>query len=164
MATNDEDSQRQIPYFEYSIINQIAHAHAKQLGKKLRVLVVFGEIKTTDDAYDIDLLEVVEGWAEGDRVAEFGKNGLLPLRGILRLWFLTPEEFEERPGTTAGEMYHWVQRLMERVRKGYEIVYEVPAGYARNVLEKTLPVSTLTAPSSGVLSMTDPFQLPVARK
>jgi len=161
---SNENLLHQIPYFEYSVINQIAHQHVEQLGARLRVVVVFGDIKTSDDAYDIDLLEVIEDWTAPSRFAEFRGDSTLPIRGTLRLWFLNPEEFEERSGMIGDEMHDWVQRLMEHVRKGYEVVYQVPAGYARNVLERNASITTLNAPGSGVLIMNNPFDLSVARK
>ena len=43
-----------------------------EVGSRLRAMVLFGDIKTSEEVYDIDLLKVIEGWAESYRVAEFG--------------------------------------------------------------------------------------------
>ena len=127
MPFYDEESYQRIPYEEYKAINELMHAHLRTHNGKLRALIAFGEIVTRGGTFDIDLLEVVEGW-RGEKSVTFSSSEALPLRGQLRLHLLTPEEFEEAD----GGMHLTEKRLLERVREGYEIVYEDPPGYARN--------------------------------
>ena len=117
----DEERYRRIPYEEYKAINELVHAHLHTHNGKLRALIAFGEIVTRGGTFDIDLLEVVDGW-EGQSSVTFSSSEALPLRGQLRLHLLTPEEFEE----SDGGMHLTEKRLLERVREGYEIVYEAP--------------------------------------
>ncbi len=127
-------------------------------------MVVFGKLVTTGQTYDIDLLEVVEGWdsLRQGRIGEFLSSAELPLRGRLRLYFLAPEEFED-PGTIVDPAERqWVRDLGERVARGYEIILETPAGYARRTLEGDTGFSALTAPPSGAVASRDPLR-PVAR-
>jgi len=121
MPFYDEESYRRIPYEEYKAINELMHAHLRTHNGKLRALIAFGEIVTRGGTFDIDLLEVVEGW-RGQSSVTFSSSEALPLRGQLRLHLLTPEEFEE----SDGGMHLTEKRLLERVREGYEIVYEAP--------------------------------------
>jgi hypothetical protein len=127
MPFYDEESYRRIPYEEYKAINELMHAHLRTHNGKLRALIAFGEIVTRGGTFDIDLLEVVEGW-QGQSSVAFSSSEALPLRGQLRLYLLTPEEFEGR----GGRMHFSKKRLLDRVREGYDIVYEDPPGYARN--------------------------------
>ncbi len=128
MPFYDEESYRRIPYEEYKAINELMHAHLRTHNGKLRALIAFGEIVTRGGTFDIDLLEVVEEW-EGQSSVAFSSSEALPLRGQLRLYLLTPEQFEG----TAAEMGMPEERLLDRVREGYNIVYEDPPGYARKV-------------------------------
>src|SRR5687767_6238955 len=111
------DTGPSIPYPEYKAINEIVHAHAAEFGSKLRAIVAFGELLTTGDTYNIELLEIVEGW-EGDRVAEFASSASLPSRGSIRMFFLTPSEFEQPAEIEDEKMRNWVQRVLDRVRGG----------------------------------------------
>ena len=124
----DTDSYRRIPYEEYKAITELMHAHVRTHEGQLRAMVAFGDILTRGGTYDIDLLEVVEDW-QGPKSVVFASSPELSLRGQLRLHLLTPEEFEDgvgRPGAAS-------QGLMARVREGYDIIYESPAGYVRNL-------------------------------
>ena len=127
----DEERYRRIPYEEYKAINELVHAHLHTHNGKLRALIAFGETVTRGGTFDVDLLEVVDGW-EGQSSVTFSSSEALPLRGQLRLHLLTPEEFEE----SDGGMHLTEKRLLERVREGYEIVYEAPPGYARNTFAR----------------------------
>ena len=126
MPFYEEESYRRIPYEEYKAINTLMHAHLETHSGKLRALIAFGEIVTRGGTYDIDLLEVVEGW-QGPTSVTFSSSEELPLRGQLRLYLMTPETFEGADSDSEKE------RLLYRVREGYDIVYEDPPGYARNV-------------------------------
>ncbi len=151
MPFYDEESYRRIPYEEYKAINELMHAHLRTHNGKLRALVAFGEIVTRGGTYDIDLLEVVEGW-EGPSSVAFSSSDALPLRGQLRLYLLAPEQFEG----TAAEIWMPGERLLDRVREGYDIVYENPPGYARNVFAQRVrnglsnnPLDFLVSGNSG---------------
>src|SRR5207248_1895739 len=117
------------------------------------------DLVTRDDTFDIDLLEVVEGW-EGKRFGEFAGSAQLPLRGRLRLYFLTPEVFRNPALIDDPEERRWVEDLLERMRAGYEIIMEIPPGWVRGVLDGQQPAySTLTAPPSGSVQFEDPYRL-----
>lgn len=122
-----EEAALRIPFEEYKAITDLMHAHLKTHEGKLRALIAFGEIVTRGGTFDIDLLEVVEDW-NGPKSVTFSSSEALPLRGQLRLHLLTPEEFE---GAGSGA-YSDNRQLLDRVREGYDIVYEDPPGYARN--------------------------------
>ena len=92
--TFDTDSYRRIPYEEYKAITELMHAHVKTHEGQLRAIVAFGDILTRGGTYDIDLLEVVEGW-QGPKSVVFASSPELPLRGQMRLYLVTPEEFEQ---------------------------------------------------------------------
>jgi len=151
MPFYDEESYRRIPYEEYKAINELMHAHLRTHNGKLRALIAFGEIVTRGGTFDIDLLEVVEGW-RGQSSVTFSSSEALPLRGQLRLYLLTPQQFE---GTAAG-MGMPEEHLLDRVREGYDIVYEDPPGYARNIFAHRVwsgingnPLEFLASGSSG---------------
>ena len=150
MPFYDEESYRRIPYEEYKAINELMHAHLRTHNGKLRALIAFGEIVTRGGTFDIDLLEVVEGW-QGPVSVTFSSSAELPLRGQLRLFLLTPEEFQGTDGDTEA-----VKHLLSRVREGYDIVYEDPPGYARNEFTQKVrngqsgnPLEFLAANSAG---------------
>lgn len=130
MPFYDEESYHRIPYEEYKAINALMHAHLQTHSGKLRALIAFGEIVTRGGTFDIDLLEVVEDW-QGPASVTFSSSQELPLRGQLRLHLMRPEEFEGSPGETTASIDQ--QRVLNRVREGYDIVYEDPPGYARQV-------------------------------
>lgn len=151
---------RRISYVEHRILNQLMHSHIDQLSDKLHAMVVFGDIITVGDTYDVDMLEIVEGW-KGDRVAEFTSTVDLPLRGTLRLYFLNASEFEKPDTIPNDEMKQWVERLIEKVRQGHEVIYENPPGYIRDGMNVKPLLATLLAPGSGELKMDNPFTLAV---
>ena len=124
-----QKEQVRIPYEEYKAMGELMRAHLKTHEGQLRAIIAFGDLVTEGNTYDIDLLEVVEGW-QGKTSVAFTSSAELPLRGQLRLYLLTPEEFEhpDRVGAFAKRM------VMDRVREGYDVIYEDPPGYARNVL------------------------------
>ena len=123
------EEQARIPYEEYKAITELMHAHVKTHEGRLRALVAFGNLVTRGDTFDIDLLEVVENW-RGETRAVFGSSSALILRGQLRLHLLTPEEFEQPESNKNFAR----GQLLARVREGYEVIYEDPPGYARDVL------------------------------
>lgn len=122
-----------ISYFEYKAINELMHAHSAEFGRDLRAIIVFGPLLTGQETFDIDLLEVVDNW-QGPQTMTFDSTPSLPLRGTLRLHFLPSATFEDL-------MTQKDQSLPDLLRDGYHVVYEVPAGYARNILVHSLTSS-----------------------
>ena len=104
-------------------------------------MVAFGDILTRGGTYNIDLLEVVENW-QGPKSVVFGTSAELPLRGQLRLYLLTPEEFE-RPESFSDLSN---RSLVERVREGYDVIYENPSNYARDILARSVIDSVSDGP------------------
>lgn len=150
MAYELETAPR-IPYDEYHAITTLMHAHLQTHEGRLRALIAFGDLVTRGGTLDIDLLEVVEGW-QGQTSVAFASSAELPLRGQLRLHLLTPEEFERPENLKRFSK----KRLMDRVRAGYDVVYEDPPGYARNILAQSAketfgnnPLEFLVSGSSG---------------
>ena len=133
MSSFDTDNYRRIPYEEYKAIGELMHAHLKTHEGQLRAMVAFGDILTRGGTYNIDLLEVVENW-QGPKSVVFGTSAELPLRGQLRLYLLTPEEFE-RPESFSDLSN---RSLVERVREGYDVIYENPSNYARDILARSV--------------------------
>ena len=131
-----------ISYFEYKAINELMHAHIDEFGKDFRAMIVFGPLVTEVETYDIDLLEVINNW-EGPEQLSYGSTQSLPLRGTLRLHFLSSSAFEDLVSRQNKE-------LLDVLREGYDIVCEVPAGYAREVLKQSLTPHTALLPESVV--------------
>lgn len=156
MQENTE--QGEISYHEYRIIARLLRAHVDVYQERVKAMVAFGDLVTGGDTFDIDLLEVVDGWEER-RFGRFSRTEDLPLRGELRLYFLTPEEFKDPSVIPEPEEQRWVVELLARVRRGYEVVMESPPGWARRVLNQNRVYATITPPPSGFLGDTDPFRL-----
>jgi hypothetical protein len=154
----DSTELREISYHEYRIIARLLQAHVDQYGDRLKAMIAFGGLLTQWDVFDIDLLEVIQGW-EGKRFGEFSAEADPALRGKLRLYFLTPEEFENPAIIGETEERKWVQELLERVRQGYRIITESPPEWAQRVLERARFASTFTAPPSGSVEFADPYKL-----
>ncbi len=132
-----EETAVRIPFEEYKAITDLMHAQLKTHEGKLRAIIAFGEIVTRGGTFDIDLLEVVEDW-KGPKSVTFSSTEALPLRGQLRLHLLTPDEFEGKK----GDRTHFMENLlMDHVREGYDVVYEDPPGYARDVLAGNTQIS-----------------------
>lgn len=123
-----------ISYFEYKAINELMHAHLDEFGKDFRAMIVFGPLLTGQETFDIDLLEVVDNW-QGPQTMAFDSTPSLPLRGTLRLHFLSSAAFENLVSQQNKD-------LLDILREGYEIVCEVPAGFAREVLKQSLTPHT----------------------
>ncbi len=123
-----------ISYFEYKAINELMHSHSAEFGKDFRAMIVFGPLLAGQETFDIDLLEVVDNW-QGPEHLSYASTESLPLRGTLRLHFLSSSAFENLVSQQNKE-------LLDILREGYKIVYEVPAGYAREVLKQSLPPHT----------------------
>lgn len=137
-------SSTNIPYQEYRAISELMNAHPPEMDGKLRALIAFGEIVATGESYDINLLEVVEGWA-GPRHVSYGSTAALPLRGRLNLYLLTPKEFEQPTET--------VLELLTRIRQAYAILLEEPNDYAQQVMSQ---VEERPAPGAANSSTADP--------
>src|SRR5690348_1630046 len=115
---------RHIPYMEYRAIVNLMHAHLDRYQDNLRAIVAFGDLVTSGDTFDIDLLEVIQGWT-GKRYAVSSGSIELPLRGQLRLYLLTPDEFENPETIRDANDREWTIDLLERVRRGFEVILEV---------------------------------------
>ncbi len=126
-----QQEQIRIPYDEYKAMGELLRAHLNTHEGQLRAMIAFGDIVTKGNTFDIDLLEVVEGW-QGPTSIAFGSSAELPLRGQLRLHLLTPEEFENPSSLTEYSK----QRLMDRVQEEYNVIYEDPPLYAINTLTR----------------------------
>lgn len=132
---NSEIGLQDIAYFEYKVINELVHAHVDEFGKRLRAIIAFGPLKISGGTFDIDLLEVVDGWRGLDKQT-FQSTAEFPMRGTLTLDFLSSARFEKAGGAEYLNNYEQDRQLIERVRQGFEIVYETPAGYARDILSQ----------------------------
>jgi len=132
-----QKEQIRIPYEEYKAIGELLRAHLKTHEGQLRAMIAFGDLVTAGNTFDIDLLEVVEGW-QGQTAIVFSSSAELPLRGQLRLYLLTPEEFEHPDSVKRFSK----KRLMDRIREGYDVIYEDPPAYALDVLTQIKPRTT----------------------
>lgn len=139
--------QVRIPYEEYKAIGEIVSAHLQTHEGKLRAIVAFGDIVTRGNTFDIDLLEVVEGW-QGPSSLVFASTSELPLRGQLRLYLMTPEEFEH----PENPKWSLQRRLTSRVREGYDVIYENPPAYALDTLTQRTPKVTSGSPLNILVS------------
>jgi hypothetical protein len=145
----EEAPQSNISYHEYRVISHLLTEHVRELQTRLKAMVAFGELVTSGETADIDLLEIVDGW-RGKRYGEFsGTAAGLPLRSRLRLHVLTPEELEDPGVIRDPDERAWVEDILRRAREGYEIIMETPPGYAREILERPKRLSASTAPPSG---------------
>ncbi len=153
-------TETSIPHAEHRSVVKLMMAHSREYGSKLRAMVLFGDLILTGQTFDIDLLEVVEGWdaARSGRVAEFSSSSELPLRGKLRIYFLSPEEFERPEVILDPAERAWVSALLQRVTSSYELVYQVPIDYARNTLSRQDKASVLSAPPSGLVVTANPLR------
>lgn len=148
----------EISYHEYRVIARLLRAHVDEHQNRLKAMIAFGDLVSRGDSFDIELLEIVQDW-QGERFGQFSRSTDLPLRGDLRLYFLTPEVFTNPAVIKDAQERQWVEDLLNRVRAGYEIIMEIPAGWVRPVLDRQAVDSTLTAPPSGSVQFTDPLRL-----
>jgi hypothetical protein len=153
-----ENGLYRIPYQERRVIQSLMHAHWDVYQDRLRAMVAFGGLVIAGDKFDIDLLEVIEGWQE-KRLAVASDSAELPLRGQLRLFFLTPAEFENPAVIEDPVQQQWTRDLLDRVHRGYEIFYETPPDYARDILIGRIPFSALAPPDTGYLELENPLTL-----
>jgi hypothetical protein len=137
---------REIPYHEYLVIAQLLRAHLGEYGERLRAMIAFGNLLTTGNSAVIELLEVVEEWRD-KRLWQFSSTEELPLRGQLRLYFLTPEEFEDPSVIQDAEERKWVEELLQRVRRGYEVIMGKDREWVSEVLDGS---PTISSPPSGM--------------
>ena len=135
-----------IPYQEYRAISELLGANSPEIERSLRAVIVFGEIVATGGSYDINLLEVIDGW-QGLRYVSYGSTDALPLRGRLNLYFLTPEEFEQPTLEPVPEQAWSSAQLLSRVRLGYAVLREKPFDYASTLMRRfdEMPVVELEA-------------------
>jgi hypothetical protein len=153
-----ETEKRDISYHEFRVIARLLRAHADIHGPRLRAMVVFGELVTTGSTFDIELLEIVEGW-DGEALWVFDSSADLPMRGRTFLYFLKPEEFEQPDAIPEPTHREWVKALLERVREGYQVVMENKSGWVRHALDGPQEVSAATPPPTGMVEHGDPLTL-----
>lgn len=146
-----------IPYEEYRAIVRLMHGHVDAHSGRLRAIVAFGDLVTRGGTFDIDLLEVVEEWT-GPRMAIASATAELPLRGRLRVYILTPEEFEDPTAESEQQESRWISELLERVRQGYEIILQIPPGYAREVLDAGATTAIGVPPGDKLVTLSDPLR------
>ena len=153
MPLFDPESYRRIPYEEYKAIGELFRAHLKTHEKQLRAVVAFGPLVTHGDTFDIDLLEVVDGWEKPVSVT-FRSTAALPLRGLLRLNILSTQEFKQPSEIGSSQMKSLRNEVFERLQQGYEVIYEDKFGFVRQVLsqenEATVNINPLTFLDSSV--------------
>lgn len=156
----DSPPRQEITYHEYRVIARLLRVHVDAYGDRWKAAVAFGDLIARPNTYDIDLLEVIEGW-DGPRLARFSGRADPPLRGELRLYILTPEVFENPALVEDRQERRWVEDLLARVREGYEVIVETSLGRVRQMLEPKPPRRpSLTAPPSGATELDDPYELP----
>ena len=153
---SSEETLHKISYFEYKVINELMHAHVAELGKTLRAIIVFGKLKTEGGTFDIELLEVVDGW-EGPPRVQSGSTADLPTRGKIYFYFMSSADFEQAvmrgPAAAYGVDADDADRLLARVLEGYEVIYQVPAGYVRELFGAALAAQEAQA---GGVFLSDP--------
>ncbi len=136
-----EVERREIPYFEYRAINQVVHGHIDELGDTLQAIIAFGPLVTRGDTHDIDLLEIVKGW-QGPSKYQAASSPNLPLRGNLYFNFVSSDDLHRFAAnslmTEDNQKQIYIQKLMEDVLEGYEVVYESPVGFVRDMLQAAI--------------------------
>ena len=142
-----------MPGFELRAVLSLAESHSKELGDALRAIVAFGPIVTDSGTYDIDLLEIVDGWS-GQRAMRFTSSSELPLRGELTVYLVSSEEFENPSLIESEQDRQRFETILNLVRKGFRLVIDRPSGYFhpafRHATEATLGVTA--ASEAGPLS------------
>ena len=142
-----EQEAVRIPYTEYRAAGELLRAHLKTHEKQLRALIAFGPLVTRGSTYDIDLLEVVDGWA-GPHFVTFRSTTELPLRGLLRLNVVSTQDLETPSHISDTNTKRHLDEVLIRLQQGYEVIYENPFGFIERVLsradEAVLNVNPLT--------------------
>lgn len=144
-----------IPYQEYRAISELLGANSPEIERSLRAVIIFGEIVATGGSYDINLLEVIDGW-QGPRFVSYGSTDALPLRGRLNLYFLTSEEFEQPSPKPVSEQAWSSVQLLSRIRPAYAVLRENPYDYARRIMAR-LDESPLVGAAPAVVGDKDPL-------
>ncbi len=131
-----EQETVRIPYDEYRAIGELFRAHLKTHEKQLRAMIAFGPLVTRGGTFDIDLLEVVDGWKEPSTIT-FRSTAALPLRGLLRLNILSTQDFEQ-PGKIEDAGTRLLRNdIFARIQQGYEVIHEHPFGSVAKILAQT---------------------------
>ena len=140
-----EQETVRIPYDEYRAIGEIFRAHLTAHEKQLRAVVAFGPLVTQGGTLDIDLLEIVDGWKEPSAVT-FRSTAALPLRGLLRLYIFSTQDFEQPSRIRDAETRLLRNDIFARVQQGYEVIYENPLGSVAKVLAQTTEAAENVSP------------------
>ena len=144
-----QSDRPEISYHEYRLIAHLLRRHVDEYGDRLKALVAFGDLVTSGDTFDIDLLEIIDGLNEAHFAQYRGFDGL-PGRGTLRLYALSPDVLADPLSVPDVDEQRWVEDLVWRLRQGYEVIMEVPTGWVRETLDGTERVhpSLLPPPSA----------------
>ena len=140
-----EQETVRIPYDEYRAIGEIFRAHLTTHEEQLRAVVAFGPLVTQGGTLDIDLLEIVDGWKEPSAVT-FRSTASLPLRGLLRLYIFSTQDFEQPSRIKDAETRLLRNDIFARVQQGYEVIYENPFGSVAKVLAQTTEAAENVSP------------------
>lgn len=150
---------RRIPYREFDALAKLVEAHLRDEKNKLRAAIAFGDILTDETSYDIDLLEVFDAW-QGSHYAELDSSAGLPLRGKLRLYFLSSEEFENPNSIKDEARRNRTKELLRIVRQAREVIVSSPLNYVESELSPAKYLQ-FDAPESDpkASKITDPYDL-----
>ena len=150
---------RRIPYREFDTLAKLIEAHLRDEKNKLRAAIAFGDILTDETSHDVDLLEVFDAW-QGMPYAEFDSSADLPLRGKLRLYFLSSEDFENPNAIKDEARRNWTKELLQIVWQAREVIISSPLNYVESALS---PVKLLTfdapKPEPNASPITNPYKL-----
>jgi hypothetical protein len=155
-------SQVSIPYPELRAVNRLVQRHREAFGDRLREARVFGPLATDGDPLDarrldIDLLEIVDDF-RGHRFGRFTSTPDLPLRGELRLYFLSPEDVADPGAVEPPEDRSFVQQVLGRVEEGSVVVYSRPSRDSRQS-DWARTGAAILEPPSGAIQSSDPLDL-----
>ena len=93
------------------------HTHSDEMGKDLRAVIVFGDLITVGETFNIELLEVIDTWTGPDSFYA-SSSAEVPMRGKVFFHFLSTLQFEDgiKKGNAASNAR--TITLIERVREG----------------------------------------------
>ena len=132
----------------------------QSMAKPCAAIIAFGKLKTEGGTFDIELLEVIDGW-QGPARFQSESSADLPMRGKIYFHFMSSADFEREAlrnpsGARAGdggEDQKEADDLLAQVLEGYEIIYQVPAGYVRELFSA---VRAAQQSQAGGIFLSDP--------
>ena len=150
---------RRIPYREFDALAKLIEAHLRDEKNNLRAAIAFGDILTDETSHDIDLLEVFDTW-QGMPYAEFDSSSALPLRGKLRLYFLSSEEFENPNSIKDEARKNWTKELLRIVRQAREVIISSPLNYVEAALSSVKHLTfDAPKPAPNLAPIVNPYKL-----